>query len=138
MRDDFDGTSSNLGRNTKRLEEGRLARVHAGRSSGNEDVVGSKGAGTSGSGDLVGEDDVANILEVARGEDETDVALDVRKETVVLRELGNGLSNASSNHGVLAHQDLTLASKRLSDLMHLVAADVVDVDDEDRSCAQVS
>ena len=36
-----------------------------------------------------------------------------------------------SYHGVLAHQDNTLASKSHSDLVHLLRADIVDFDDED-------
>lgn len=34
-------------------------------------------------------------------------------------------------HGVLAHQDDTLATEGLSDLVHLLRADIVDRDDED-------
>lgn len=37
----------------------------------------------------------------------------------------------SSNHGVLSHQDDRGASKRRSDLVHLLRADIVDADDED-------
>jgi hypothetical protein len=34
-------------------------------------------------------------------------------------------------HGVLAHQDNTLASESMSDLVHLLRADIVDLNDED-------
>lgn len=34
-------------------------------------------------------------------------------------------------HGVLAHQDNTLLAERVSDLVHLLRADIVDGDDED-------
>ena len=36
-----------------------------------------------------------------------------------------------SHHGVLAHQDDTLATEGASDLVHLLGADIVDADDED-------
>lgn len=35
-------------------------------------------------------------------------------------------------HGVLSHQDNSLAAHRLPDLVHLLRADIVDGDDEDR------
>ena len=38
---------------------------------------------------------------------------------------------ASTHHGVLAHQDDTLAAEGLPDLVHLLRADIVDGDDED-------
>lgn len=37
-----------------------------------------------------------------------------------------------SYHGVLAHQDNTLAAEGVSDLVHLLRADIVDGHDEDR------
>jgi hypothetical protein len=37
-----------------------------------------------------------------------------------------------SHHSVLAHQDDTLASESMSDLVHLLGADIVNTDDEDR------
>jgi hypothetical protein len=36
-----------------------------------------------------------------------------------------------SYHGVLAHQDNTLTTKGMSNLVHLLGADIVDGDDED-------
>ena len=43
-------------------------------SGGDEDIVGSQGASTSGGSDTVGEDLVTDLLELGVGEDETDVA----------------------------------------------------------------
>ena len=43
-------------------------------SSGNEDIERGNGTGTSGSSDTVGEDLVTDLLKVAIGEDETNVA----------------------------------------------------------------
>lgn len=38
----------------------------------------------------------------------------------------------SSHHSVLAHQDNTLSAEGASDFMHLLGADIIDTDDEDR------
>lgn len=35
-------------------------------------------------------------------------------------------------HGVLAHQDNALTAKGVSDLVHLLGGDIVNLDDEDR------
>jgi hypothetical protein len=56
--------------------------VHARRvflrvSSRDEDIEGSEGTGTSGSSDTVGENLVTGLLEVAVGENETDVACEM-------------------------------------------------------------
>lgn len=147
---DFNGTTGDLGGDTEGLEERGLAGLHTSVSSGNPDVGGSESTSTGGGGDLVGEDDVSDVLEVVVGENETDVALDERQETLVLGGVGNeglqgsaNLINGVSNpildieergdpyHGVLAHQDNTLGSQSLSDLVHLLRADIVDLNDED-------
>jgi len=36
-----------------------------------------------------------------------------------------------THHGVLAHQDNAIATERLTDLVHLLRADIVDGDNED-------
>lgn len=38
----------------------------------------------------------------------------------------------STYHGVLAHQDNTLATEGMANLVHLLGADIVDFDDESR------
>lgn len=81
---DFNGTTGNLGGDTEGLEEGRLAGLHAGVASGNPDIDGSDGTGTSRGGDTVGQKLVTDILEIAVGEDEADIALDEGQETLVL------------------------------------------------------
>lgn len=55
---------------------------------------------------------------------------DVRKETLVLGVLRNETLEGTADHGVLAHQNDTLAAHRLSDLVHLLRRDIVDTDDE--------
>jgi hypothetical protein len=146
----FDGTTSDLGWDTESLEERGLSGFHASVTSGDVDIGGRNGTSTGRSGNLVGEDLVTDGLEVTVGEDEPDVAFDEWKETFVLGGIGNeALDRAAdlescesalrisspyitSHHGVLAHQDDTLAAEGPSDFVHLLGADIVDADDEDR------
>lgn len=85
---DFDGTTSDLGWDTKSLEERGLSWLHSSVTSWDVDIGWSNGTGTSWSSDLVGENLVTDGLEVTVGEDESDVALDVWKETLVLWGVG--------------------------------------------------
>jgi hypothetical protein len=80
----LNSTTGNLGGDTESLEERGLTGLHAGVASGDPDVGGSDGTSTSGSSDTVDENLVTDLLEVAVGEDETDVATDVGEETLVL------------------------------------------------------
>lgn len=132
--DDFNRTSSNLGGDRKRLEERRLSGFHTSVTGGDPDVDGGDGSRSSRSGDLVGDDDLSNVLQVTRGEDETNVSLEEGHELLEGGEVGQDASEGSSDHGVLAHQDDTLASEGESDLVQLVGRDIVDVDEEDRGC----
>lgn len=136
--DDLDGSSGNLGGDLQGLEERGLTGLHTGVTGGDEDVVGSDGTGSGGGGDLVGDDDLSDVLQVTRGEDETDVTLDERQELLELRVVDDDSSEGSSDHGVLAHEDDTLASEGNSDLVQLVGSDIVDLDDEDRGCEKRS
>jgi hypothetical protein len=56
------------------LEEGRFAGFHTGVSGRNEDIGGSDGASSGWRSDFFGENDIAGLVEVPVGEDETDVA----------------------------------------------------------------
>jgi hypothetical protein len=93
----FNGTTGNLGGDTESLEERGLARLHTGVSSRNPHIDGSDGTGTSGSSDTVGEKLVTDLLEVAVGEDETDVALDERQDTLVLGSINDEGPESSAN-----------------------------------------
>ena len=100
-------------------------------SGGDVDITGGDGTSTSGGSDLVGDDEVADFLEVTRGEDEADVALDVGEEPLELRVFGENGTEGTADHGVLAHDNNSLATEGDTDLVHLVGTDVVDIDDED-------
>ena len=80
---------------------------------------------------LVGSDEITNLLEVIRGEDETDVTPDMGEELLELRILVENGAESTADHGVLAHDDDGLASESNTDLVHLVRTDIVNVDDED-------
>ena len=129
--DDLDRPTGDLGRDTEGLEEGGLAGLHTGVAGGDKDIFGGEGTGTRGGGDLVGGDDVADLLQVIGGEDEADVALDVGEETLELGIFAEDGTEGTADHGVLAHHDDTLATESNTDLVHLVGTDIVDVDDED-------
>jgi len=73
----FDGTTGNLGWDTESLEEGGLSGFHTSVTSWDEDIERSDGTGTSRSSDTVLENLLTDLLEVAIGEDKTDVTLDV-------------------------------------------------------------
>lgn len=57
--------------------------------------------------------------------------LDVGKKALVLWVVGDKTLQSTADHGVLAHEDDTLAAERLTDLVHLLRRDIVDGDDED-------
>jgi hypothetical protein len=83
---DFNGTTGNLGRDTKGLEEGCLAGLHASVSSRHPHIGGSNGSSTSGSCHPVAQNLVADRLQVSIGEDEADVASDEGEELVDIGE----------------------------------------------------
>ena len=148
----LNGTTGNLGGDTEGLEEGGLAGFHTSVASGDPDIDGGDGTSTGRGGDTVGENLVTDFLEVAVGEDETDVATDVGEETLILgavvdeglegtanldfsvsrRKGETGGGGSCAYHGVLAHQDDTILAEGVTDLVHLLGGDIVDFDDENR------
>jgi hypothetical protein len=128
---DFNSTSSNLGWDTKSLEERGLSGFHTGVSTWYPNIVGGNGTSSSGGSDDVGNNDFSDILQITGSEDETDVSLDVREELFELGVFGKDDSETSSDHGVFTHEDDTFSSEGLSDQVGLLRRDIVDVDDED-------
>merc|ERR1719322_483490 len=78
--DDLDGSLLDLGGDVEGLEEGGLLRAEAGVLGRDDDVEGREGAGPGGGLDLVGQEVVADGDELLLGEDEADVAPDVREQ----------------------------------------------------------
>lgn len=93
----FNGTTGNLGGDTKSLEERGLSGFHSSVSRWDEHIGRGDGTGTSRCGDGVGKNHVTNGLEVGIGEDETNVALDERKETLVLRVVVDKALDGTAN-----------------------------------------
>jgi hypothetical protein len=69
----FNGTTGNLGWNTKGLEERGLSRFHTSVTGWDEHIGGGNSSSTGRSSDLVGENDFTGFLQVTVREDETDV-----------------------------------------------------------------
>lgn len=130
--DDLNGTTGNLGGDTEGLEERGLSGLHTGVAGGDVDVGGGNGTGTSGGSDLVRDNGLTDLLEVTVGEDEADVATDEGEDLLELGELAGKGAESTTDHGVLAHEDNTLATESLTDHVALLRGDVVDVDNEHR------
>jgi hypothetical protein len=137
------------------LEEGGLAWFHTRVAGWNKNVKRSHCTSTSWCSDAVGEDLVAGGFEVAVGEDEADIALDVWEKALVLGVLGDegldgtadlvsiniisssqqhpisSLNTAKTYHSILPHQHDTLTAQALANLVHLLGGDIVDGNDED-------
>ena len=73
IRCDFNGTTSNLRGNSESLEERGLARFHTSVTCGNVDIEGSDCTRTGRGCDLVGQNLVADRLEVVVGKDEANI-----------------------------------------------------------------
>ena len=93
----FNGTTGNLGRDTEGLEERGLAGLHTGVASGDPDIGRSDSTSTGRSSNLVGQNLVTDGFEVAVSEDETDVALDVGQDLLVLGGIGDEGLEGSAN-----------------------------------------
>ena len=132
--DDLNGTTGNLGGDTESLEERGLSGLHAGVAGGDVDVDGGEGTGTGGGGNDVGDNGLTDVLEVTVGEDEANVALDVGEDLLILGEVGDHGTESTADHGVLAHEDDTVVTDRLTDHVALLRRDIVDVDDEEGGC----
>jgi hypothetical protein len=50
--------------------------------------------------------------------------LDVRKETLILGEVGHQDAHSAADHGVLSHEDDTAVTESLTDLVHLLRGDL--------------
>lgn len=129
--DDLNGTTGNLGGDTQSLEERGLAGLHTGVTGRDEHINGSQSTSLGGGLDTVGENLVTDGLQVRVGEDETDVAADRGHKLLVVGVLGLEDTDGTTNHGVLAHKDLGITTESLTDLVHLVGTDIVNVHNED-------
>ncbi|KAL3201853.1 hypothetical protein MRX96_042768 [Rhipicephalus microplus] len=79
---------------------------------------------------LVVDDLLAHLSQVFLGEDETDVALDVRQQLLQGRVVVQVSADGLADHGVLAHEQDGVLAERNTDRLHLLRADIVDAHDE--------
>lgn len=130
VRDDFNLTLGNLGRDVKRLQERGLSGLETGVSLGNRDIERGDGSGLGGGGYAHLHELIAACRQVLLGEDETDVSPDVLEENLdggnSLQVLADGLSDES----VLSHQDDSVSTGQLTDALQLVRTDVIGVHEE--------
>lgn len=95
----LNGTTGNLGWDTKGLEERGLSWLHSGVTGWDVDIIWGDGTSTGWGGDLVGQDNIADGLQVTVGEDEANVALDVSEETLVLWSIGDEALDGTADLG---------------------------------------
>jgi len=127
---DLNGTLGNLGGDTEGLEEGGLLRTETGVRGLNVHIDGGEGTSLGGGGSPLLEDDLTGVLEVLVGEDEADVADDVGEQLLQGGVLLEATTKSLADHGVLAHEDDSLATEGDTDLVHLVGAHIVGLDEE--------
>merc|ERR1719322_766919 len=75
--------------------------------------------------DLVGQQEVADLVQVLVGEDEADVSDDAWQDLLQLCVLVEHATDGLAHHGVLAHEDLGPAPEGQPDLLHLQRSDIV-------------
>ena len=130
--DNLDLSLNDLRGDVKRLEEVSLGGVETGGTGGDGHINRGEDTGLGGGGDLVGQHDLADLIGLRDAEDETNVSSHDLNEgaQVEVGVLLLVLVQGSANHGVLSHENVSLASQRDTDLLHLLGSDVVTRNDE--------
>jgi hypothetical protein len=127
--DDFNVTTNNLGLNVNSLEEGSLLGIKTRGTLVDHDNAWSDGAYTSRGSDAVLNASVTNVRKITVGEDETNVTLDVWEDLHPLFVLS--LGDSSAHEGVLTEEDLAAVAENDTNVLELLGANIVSVDDED-------
>jgi hypothetical protein len=127
---DLDLTLLDLGGDLEHLEKVGLSRITTGGAGRDGDTNWSNSTDSGRGGDLVGEDDVSDVAEVAIGEDKADVALDLLKESLagVVGVLLEEIVDDAADQSVLSHQNLSSAAESDTGLVELLRADIIDLD----------
>jgi hypothetical protein len=99
-----------------------------GTTSRHDDGLRGNGANTSRGRHAVLSQDFAHRDGIHVGEDHADVALDVRQQVLIGCVLR--VEDGTADHGVLAHQDLAVATESNAHELHLLGANVVAAHDE--------
>lgn len=80
---------------------------------------------------LVVFDDFTNVIQVLVRENEPNVSLDVRQDSLQLWVVLKVASNCLPNGGVFAHDDGRPTTKRHANLLHLFGANIVHIDHQE-------
>lgn len=128
--DNFNGSSGNLSWDGQSLEERSLLRTQTGVLGWDDDIVGSDGASSSRSSNLVGKDGITGFDEISISEYQTNISSDVREEFLQIWVVFQVAGDGSLHHRVLAHQHNSLVPHRGTNLLHLVGADIVGTDNK--------
>jgi len=129
--ENLDLTLDDLSTDVKSLKEGGLSGLETSGTSRNNDIVGSDGTSLGGGTNLEGGDELTDLAQVLLGEDETDVAIKVGEKVLTGRVLVDVVTDSLAHHGLLTHEKDGLATEDSTDLLHLVAADVVALNNDD-------
>jgi len=127
----FDLTLANLSTDVKSLKEGSLSGLETSGTSRNNNIIRSNGTSLGGCTDLEGGNKITNFVKILVGENKTDVTIKVRKKVLNLRILVDVLTDSLTHHSLLTHKKNGLTTKNTTDLLHLVAANVVALDNDD-------
>jgi len=128
---DLDLTLVDLGGDAESLKEGGLSGLHTSGTSRDDNVVGSNNTDLGRSTNLQRGDEVADLSKITLGEDETDIAVEVGEKVLDLRVLFKIVMDRTTDHGLLAHEKNSLATEGNTDLLHVVAADIVALHKDD-------
>lgn len=128
--DDFDCSLRDLGRNGQGLEEGGLLGSETGVLGWNGDQHGGNGTGTGRSADLRLGQLLADLGQIALGEDESNVALDVGQQLLQLGVVLQMPTDRLTHHRILSHQNDAGSAEQTTDGLHLLGSDIVGLDDE--------
>jgi hypothetical protein len=125
-------TTGNLGGDLKSLEESSLSRITSSTSLGNNHINGGNGSNLGGSGTNIGFKSLTDFSEISVGENETNVSAAAGLELLDgrARVLLTIFTDALAHHGVLSHEDFSLAAESLTGLLELTGSYIVNFDDE--------
>jgi hypothetical protein len=125
-------TTGNLGGDLKSLEEGSLSRITSSTSLRNNHINGGNSSNLGGSGTDVGLQTLTNFSEISMSADESTVSAAAGLELLDggSRVLLAKLTDALAHHGVLSHEDFSLATESLTSLLELTGTYIVNFDDE--------